>query len=65
MYAFGALLIYSGIKLLGSGKGEIHPEKNPVLRLFRRFFRLRTNMRVIGFSSAEGHGAQLPCLLCC
>ncbi len=38
MYAFGALLIYSGIKLLGSGKGEIHPEKNPVLRLFRRFF---------------------------
>ncbi len=37
-YAFGALLIYSGCKLLRQGKTEIHPEKNPVLRLFRRVF---------------------------
>ena len=37
-YVFGALLVYSGIKLLGSGDDEIHPEKNPVLRLFRKFF---------------------------
>jgi tellurite resistance protein TerC len=35
-YAFGALLVYSGLKLLRESKGEIHPEKNPVLRLFRR-----------------------------
>jgi tellurite resistance protein TerC len=35
-YAFGALLVYSGIKLLRQGEMEIHPEKNPVLRLFRR-----------------------------
>ncbi len=37
-YAFGALLVYSGIKLLRQGKAEIHPEKNPVLRFFRRVF---------------------------
>ncbi|HKM49241.1 MAG TPA: TerC family protein [Terriglobales bacterium] len=37
-YAFGALLVYSGIKLLRQGKTKIHPEKNPVLRLFRRAF---------------------------
>jgi tellurite resistance protein TerC len=37
-YIFGALLVYSGIKLLRQGKAEIHPEKNPVLRLFRRIF---------------------------
>lgn len=37
-YAFGALLIYSGFKLLGQGDQQIRPEKNPVLRLFRRFF---------------------------
>jgi tellurite resistance protein TerC len=37
-YAFGALLIYSGIKLLRQGETEINPEKNPVLRLFRRAF---------------------------
>ncbi|MFZ3263559.1 MAG: TerC family protein [Terriglobales bacterium] len=35
-YAFGALLVYSGLKLLRGSKAEIHPEKNPVLRLFKR-----------------------------
>ena len=37
-YAFGALLVYSGLKLLRQGETEIRPEKNPVLRLFRRVF---------------------------
>ena len=37
-YAFGALLVYSGLKLLRQGETEIHPEKNIVLRVFRRFF---------------------------
>ncbi len=36
MYAFGALLVFSGLRLLGKGQGEIHPERNFVLRLFRR-----------------------------
>ncbi|KPK99298.1 MAG: hypothetical protein AMJ91_08295, partial [candidate division Zixibacteria bacterium SM23_73_3] len=37
IYIFGAFLILSGIKMgLQKGK-EIHPERNPVLRLFRRF----------------------------
>jgi tellurite resistance protein TerC len=37
VYLFGALLVYSGIKLFGQEGAEIHPEKNPVLRLFRRW----------------------------
>jgi len=37
-YAFGALLVYSGLKLLRPGEAEIHPEKNFVLRFFRRAF---------------------------
>jgi tellurite resistance protein TerC len=37
-YVFGALLVYSGLKFLRAGRQEIHPEKNPVLRLFRRVF---------------------------
>jgi tellurite resistance protein TerC len=36
-YVFGALLIYSGLKLMRQGEQQIHPEKNPVLRLLRRF----------------------------
>lgn len=35
-YGFGALLVYSGFKLLRQGEAEIHPEKNPVLQVFRR-----------------------------
>jgi tellurite resistance protein TerC len=36
VYVFGALLVYSGIRLLSEESSEVHPEKNPVLRLFRR-----------------------------
>ena len=37
IYVFGVLLIYSGIKLFFQDEAEVHPEKNPILRLFRRF----------------------------
>lgn len=35
-YIFGALLVYSGIRLLRQGEKKLNPEKNPVLRVFRR-----------------------------
>ncbi len=38
VYVFGAVLIYSGIKMALSKDTEIHPDQNPVLRLFRKFF---------------------------
>jgi tellurite resistance protein TerC len=39
IYVFGAFLVYSGLALIFEGdEKEIHPEKNPVLNLFRRFF---------------------------
>lgn len=37
IYIFGAFLILSGIKMALQKDKEIHPERNPVLRLFRRF----------------------------
>jgi tellurite resistance protein TerC len=37
VYAFGLLLVYSGIQLMRQESADIHPEKNPVLRLFRRW----------------------------
>jgi tellurite resistance protein TerC len=37
IYVFGTLLLYSGFKLLRQGETEIHPEQNPVLRLFRKY----------------------------
>jgi len=35
-YLFGAFLVFTGIKLLVQRGGEAHPERNPLLRLFRR-----------------------------
>jgi tellurite resistance protein TerC len=37
IYAFGALLVYSGIKLFGQKDAKIQPDKNPALRLLRRW----------------------------
>ncbi len=36
IYVFGSILILTGIKLAREKDQEIHPEKNPVLKLFRR-----------------------------
>jgi tellurite resistance protein TerC len=43
IYFFGALLVYSGIKLFRQENAEIHPEKNPVLRLFRTWVPVTEN----------------------
>jgi len=37
IYLFGAFLVYTGIRLFRQQETEIHPESNPVLKLFRRF----------------------------
>ena len=41
-YLFGAILVYSGIKLFREGESEIHPDQNLVLRLFRKFVPVTT-----------------------
>ncbi|RME66862.1 MAG: TerC family protein [Verrucomicrobia bacterium] len=38
IYAFGAFLVYTGIRMALPRKEEFHPENNPVLKLFRRLF---------------------------
>lgn len=37
IYLFGAFLIITGIRISRQKDKEIHPERNPVLRLFRRW----------------------------
>jgi tellurite resistance protein TerC len=36
IYVFGAFLVFTGIKMASHKDTEIHPERNPVLRLLRR-----------------------------
>jgi len=43
IYIFGAFLILTGIKLAVQKDKEVHPEKNPVLKLFRRFMPVTKN----------------------
>ena len=43
VYFFGVLLIYSGVKLLSQEDADIRPEKNPVLRIFRRLVPVTKN----------------------
>ena len=38
IYVFGAFLVFTGIKMLTSGNSEVHPEKNPVIKLAKKIF---------------------------
>jgi tellurite resistance protein TerC len=44
IYIFGAFLILTGIKMLVQKEGEIAPDKNPLVRLFKRFFPVTDQM---------------------
>jgi tellurite resistance protein TerC len=37
IYLFGAFLVITGIKMIWAKNKEMHPERNPVLRLFSKF----------------------------
>ncbi len=37
IYLFGALLIYTGYKMFNHNKAKIEPDKNPLLRIFKKF----------------------------
>lgn len=37
IYIFGALLIFTGIKMFNHSNSKIDPDKNPVLRFFKKF----------------------------
>ncbi len=37
IYVFGAFLVYTGIKIPFEGEKELEPDKNPLVRLFKKF----------------------------
>lgn len=43
IYIFGAFLVITGIKMALSKNKEIHPEKNPLLKLLKRFIPLTSD----------------------
>lgn len=62
IYVFGLFLIFTGIKM-GIKKGEtgVRPERNPVVRLFRRFFPVSNHFHEERFFCKEaGHRLATP-----
>jgi tellurite resistance protein TerC len=64
IYVFGAILILTGVKMVLAKDKEIHPERNPVLRLFRRFFRVTPDYREGHFfANEDGRWTATPLLV--
>jgi tellurite resistance protein TerC len=61
IYVFGALLILTGIKMAMEKDKEIHPDKNPVLKLFRRLVSVTEDYHADRFFVKQvGHYAATP-----
>jgi TerC family integral membrane protein len=49
IYAFGAFLVFTGARLATGKEKEVHPERNPVVRLFRKVMPVAADDRSGGF----------------
>ncbi len=45
IYVFGVFLILTGLKMIFKREQEIHPEKNPLVRIFKRFMPVTPDYR--------------------
>ena len=43
LYVFGGFLVFTGIKMMVANDEGVHPERNPAIRLARRFFPVATD----------------------
>jgi tellurite resistance protein TerC len=55
MYVFGAFLVFTGVKLLFQKGEEVHPEHNPIIKLFRKLVPMVNHYRSDKFLLRE-HG---------
>jgi tellurite resistance protein TerC len=61
IYVFGAFLVITGIKMIVKRDEEIHPERNPVVRLFKRLMPVTSGYREGRFFVVEaGRKAATP-----
>jgi tellurite resistance protein TerC len=65
IYVFGALLVVTGIKMLRAGNEQVEPDKNPLLRLFRKVMPVTSGFRDEKFFVREsGKWLATPLFLC-
>ena len=53
IYVFGAFLVFTGIRMIVKMEEEIHPERNPVVRLFKRWMPVTSDYRADRFFVRE------------
>ncbi len=64
IYVFGGVLLITGVKLALQREGPVHPERNPVLRVMRKFIPAVADYRGAHFVVAEsGRRYATPLLL--
>jgi len=64
MYIFGGFLILTGIKMSQHKDRELHPDRNPVVRLTRRMFSISSNYHGQSlFARENGHRVATPLFL--
>jgi tellurite resistance protein TerC len=49
IYIFGAILIYTGYKMFYHNNAKIEPEKNPLIRFFKKFMPVTPNLQEDNF----------------
>jgi tellurite resistance protein TerC len=54
IYVFGAFLVFTGIKMAWAKDKQIHPERNPILRLFQKMVAVTADYRGKHFFVREG-----------
>ena len=54
LYIFGVFLLFTGLKMIWSDDDGIDPDKNPIVRLARRFFRVSKHFSGQRFITVEG-----------
>ncbi|MDD3178826.1 MAG: TerC family protein [Opitutaceae bacterium] len=64
IYVFGGFLVFTGLKMIVQRAGQIHPERNPVVRWFRRLVPVTADYRGEQFFAREnGRYAATPLFL--
>lgn len=64
IYVFGGILLYTGVKMFNHNKSKIEPDKNPVIRFFKRFMPITNGLRNDKFIVREnGKNYATPLLL--
>jgi len=54
IYIFGAFLVYTGIKMFRGTEIEVHPERNPAVRLFQKYMPLSNQFAGARFWVRQG-----------